>query len=156
MTFRNRPVSASGTWIVVANRGRARILSLAEPAQVEPEEVVSMEHAESTQLMHEQVSDRQGYFRGRSGSLDSGDPETDHQHRMAQQFAAHLVTRLEEGRQQGEFGHLILVAAPMFLGVLKSQLSSPLRQLVERTVDRDYTALSPPELRERLAQLVDA
>ena len=152
MTFRHQARTATGTWIVVADRGRARILSRPDDPGEPLDVVVAMEHADAGQPMHEQVSDQAGYFRGRSASLDAGDPQTDFRHKIAQEFAREIVKHLEDGRQQGRFGNLILVAAPLFLGVLKSQLGDPLAKLVKRSIDKDYTGLAASELTQQLAK----
>jgi protein required for attachment to host cells len=150
MTFKHEQRTASQTWIVVADCSRARILCQRKDATDDPTEVKSLEYADSRLHAHEQVSDQPGYFKGRSGSLDAGDPKTDFKHRMAQRFAREIVQVLESGRQHGEFGHLVLIAAPMFLGELKSQLRDPLLHLVRRSIDKDYTALSSADIAVRL------
>jgi len=150
MTFRHEQHTATGTWILVADRGRARILRQLEDAPSELEEIKVLDCPEAGLPPHQQVSDQPGYFKGRGDSLDAGDPKTDFKHRTAQRFAREIVQQLQEGRQRGDFGHLILVAAPMFLGVLKSHLDEPLTRLVQRSIDRDYTSLSLADLAARL------
>jgi len=150
MTFRHEQHTATGTWILVADCGRARILNQSDQASVELEVIKDMEYSASRLPAHEQVSDQPGYFKGRAGSLDAGDPETDFKHRMAQRFAREIVQELDYGRQHGEFGRLIVIAAPMFLGVLKSQLNGPLMKTLERSIDKEYTALSCTEIAARL------
>ena len=150
MTFRHEQQTATGTWILVADRGCARILRQLAGAPGELEEIKKLDCPEGGLHPSQQVSDQPGYFKGRSESLDAGDPQTDFKHRTAQRFAREIVRNLEEGRQRGDFGHLILVAAPMFLGVLKSHLDEPLSRLVQCSIDRDYTSLSLADLAARL------
>lgn len=150
MKSKHQRITPSGTWILVADCGRARILSHVEECPDDVSVVKSLECPDSRLQTHEQVSDQPGYFRGRAGSLDAGDPETDFKHRQAQRFSREIVKELERGRQHGAFGRLILVAAPMLLGVLKSQLNKPLELLVDRSIDKDYTALSCEEIIVRL------
>lgn len=49
---------------------------------------------------------------------------------------------------------VVLVVAPMFLGLLRANFGAPLSALVslEMDKDKDYTALRPKELRARLPE----
>jgi len=151
MKSQHREGRPTATWLLVADSGRARIFSRSDEAPADLTLVLSLECPDSKLPPHEQVSDRQGYFRGRAGSLDAGDPQTDFKHRQAQRFAREIVSELESGRQRGAFCHLILVAAPMFLGEIRSQLTDSLMGIVEQSVDKDYTALSCEEIAARLS-----
>lgn len=150
MRYKQHETTPPGSWILVADSGRARILNQSEETPAELEVVKSLEYSDSRLPTHEQVSDQPGYFKGRAGKLDAGDPETDFKHRRAQRFSREIVRELEQGRQRGEFGQLIMVAAPMFPGVVKSQLSESLNRLVDRSIDKDYTSLSCAEIAGRL------
>jgi len=149
MSFRHEQRTAAGAWMLVADDARARILSQSEKAPDKLEVFEDMEHSDSRLHTYELVSDQPGYFKGRDGSLDAGDPKTDFKRRTAQRFASKIVHELQSGRQHSEFGHLVLVAAPMFPGVLKSHLRTPWNRFVERSIDKEYTAMSCGEIATR-------
>lgn len=154
MTFKHAQKTASPTWLLVAARGKARIF--ARPADGDELALVdTIECPSCSAHMSEVVTDRQGYFKGREGSLDAGDARSDFKHHTADRFAAKLVARLEKGRVEQKFGHLELVAAPSFLGALRSHLTGPLAQMVRRSIARDYTSLPPGEITKRMIS-VDA
>ena len=45
---------------------------------------------------------------------------------------------------------VMLIAAPMFLGVLRSKLTSPLVKMVTLEINKDYTKLKTEEIRKHL------
>lgn len=152
MSFRHEHRVPSGTWVVVADRGRARFFTrAAESAPLE--EIDALTCPEGASHPHDLVTDKRGYFKGHSGSMQTGDPQTDFKHRAAERFAQSVVQRLEAGRQHQQFGEVVLVASPMFLGELRSHLKEPLAKLVARQISKDYSSLSAVEIANRLNAL---
>jgi len=90
---------------------------------------------------------------GAIAGSESGEPNQDHRHHTAEEFAREVAAHLEEARQRHQFSHVILVAAPPFLGVLRNALSSPLSQLVERELAKDYTLLDGATIRTHISEL---
>jgi anti-anti-sigma factor len=135
--------------VVVADRGRARIFA-AENDAAPLVEIESLACPEGTSHPHDLVTDKQGYFKGHSNSMQTGDPETDFRHRAAHRFAHRVVDYLDEARQHNQFGELVLVASPMFLGELRSHLKEPLEKLVTCQIDKDFTTLSAEEIANRI------
>ena len=156
MTFNQHSKQVDVTWVLVADRGRARILSTGPASSGRFELIAQFEHPEGAMRMRDTVTDRQGYFGGRSGSLSAGQPTTDFRHQTAQEFAGELAEHLDKERNKGSFNCLILVAPPLFLGVLRDKLPSPLRQLVTEEFDRDYTALSDEEIAYLISRLLSS
>ena len=140
------------TWILVADRSRARIL-VAEAESAPLQELEDFAHPEGHLREHEVVTDQQGQFAetGVAGS-QTGDPEVDFKHQTAERFAHEIVQRLEKARLEGRFEKLVVIAAPLFLGVLRGQFPSPLRQLVSLELDKDYTQLGVDEIRSHLPE----
>lgn len=130
------------TWVVVADRAIARFFEHHDGPAGGLRSVATLRHRESRKRMSETVTDGPGSFRGGAivGS-ESGEPNQDHRHCTATIFAREVVAKLEAGRQRGDFQHVILVAAPLFLGTLREAMSAPLRKLVELEIDKDYTHL---------------
>jgi protein required for attachment to host cells len=67
-------------------------------------------------------------------------------------FAKRLAGRLEEARNAGELDRLVLVAAPRFLGQLRTQLSNSVADLVALTIDKELTTLPADKLAEHLPE----
>lgn len=163
------------TWILVADRAHARIFvpeaaeaeSLRQhvefagragylaPETEEPEpltEQADFVHPESQLAQQDTETDRPGRFKAKGSALHSGEAEKDFKHQTAEHFARELVDYLEKARQENQFDRLILIAAPLFLGVLRTTLTAPLRQLVAMELDKDYTKLKPEEIRKHLPE----
>ena len=64
----------------------------------------------------------------------------------AQKFADEIVTRLEQGRNENEFGHLILLAPSLMLGELRNRFSGPLQKIVEIDVDKTIVQLKDNDI----------
>jgi protein required for attachment to host cells len=85
------------------------------------------------------------------GVRHRGQPALDYHHRTAQRFARRIVQRLEQGRQQNEFGRLVLVAPPLMLGVLREELTAPLSKLVVEELSQELTRLTRNQILEHIA-----
>jgi protein required for attachment to host cells len=165
----------STTWIVVADRARARILKPSDEEQKPLSEVIDfvgragyagpekqstekmdeledLVHPEGEMQARELRSDRGGTFGGTGVPRQSGDDETDIEHQSAEEFAAEIVDYLDKARQQNKFDKLGLVAAPMFLGVLRSKLTSPLEKMITLEINKDYSKLKTEEIRQHLPE----
>jgi len=163
----------STTWIVVADRARARILKpsngkqkplsevidfvgragFAGPEKQTTEKMEELEdfvHPEGQMKASELRSDRNGKFGDTRVSRQSGDDRTDIQHQTAEEFAIEIVNYLDKARQQKKFERLGLIAAPMFLGVLRSKLTSPLVKMIALEINKDYTKLKTEDIRKHL------
>jgi protein required for attachment to host cells len=70
-------------------------------------------------------------------------------------FARELADALERGRTDHRYERLILVAPSKFLGALHDQFDEPLRRCVIGEVHRDISTLSPSEIHDRVARLLE-
>jgi hypothetical protein len=85
-------------------------------------------------------------FAGNSGECCAGDNETDFRHQTAHAFASDLAKVIEQGRVQNRFGAWVLIASPLFLGILREHLSDELRKLVVAEVDKELVHADVNEL----------
>lgn len=139
------------TWILVADRSRARILAASENNSRKLEEIADFVYPESGLKYQQVVTDRQGHFEAKGVGLHAGEPETDFKHQTANRFAVQLCEHLEKARLENRFARLHVVAAPLFLGVLREKFPTPLTQLITREIAKDYTLLKPDEIQRLLA-----
>lgn len=150
MTYKHDARFPHVIWSVVADRARALILSAPWPEGEEWEEVGCLVHGESGQKPGEMLSDRKGSFASAGSSHHSGDEETDFKHHTAEVFASEIVACLEKAHTANKFGKLALVAPPLFLGVLRKKLPSPLAGMVVFELHKYYTHNSHDELAAHL------
>lgn len=145
------------TWIVSADTGRARIFSESGPQ--EPwEEVETMANPDARRLTSEDVTDRLGpraagqSIHSTGGALPTSQyqPRQTLEEHEAELFARLICDTLLKAKQENRFAHLALVAAPRFLGELRTQLDPQLKPLVTYEIDKDYSHSNAKELREQI------
>lgn len=77
-----------------------------------------------------------GHRRGASAHHGTGGERRPRKHE-AELFARAVAQQLEQGHQNGEFQHLVLMAAPAFLGLLRKAMASSVRACVTAEVNKD-------------------
>jgi len=143
------------TWIVVADSGSARIFTADSPTGklVEQEDYA---HSEARVPERRLVSDRLGQTRNSQGRLHAYAGEVTPQEAESRAFARVLADRLEGARAQGDLEHIVLVAAPEFLGRLRSALDGETRKRVDAELPLNLTALRAEDIRLRLRDRLEA
>lgn len=139
------------TLVVVADSGRARIYRLGKKG-LPMEELADLVHTPARMKGRELISDRPGRTidskgRGRHAKEDSTSLKT----REATKFAKQITAYIERARNDLAFTELALVAAPEFLGILRSNLGAISAKLVSREIDKDLVLKSEAEVRAYLA-----
>ena len=135
------------TWVVVADRSRARIFSVETP-RGPLTEIEDLVHPESRAHDRDLTSDRPG----RSSDnhvLGTAHGKVDQQ---AQEFAREIADRLENGRVGAQFERLVVVAAPDVLGLLRKTMNGPLLRTVCREVLKNLTQQRPADIRKLLPE----
>ena len=140
------------TWVLVADSTRARIFS-ADKNTGPITEFETLAHPEGR--LHEQhmTSDLPGKHGngtglGRHGMGDQTEPKRQEQI----YFAKRIAERLEQGRTKGDYGNLIIVAAPTLLGLLRDHLSSSTSKLVAHQLDKNLARLNARDIRGHLPE----
>ena len=126
------------TWIVVAGRSRARILSTDSP-QHSLEEVAALDHPEARMHEQELTSDSSGRRFANAGPKRHGmsDPvrwKDEHAGKFAREVGKHL----EKARVAKAFDRLILAAPPKFLGLLREELAPGTEAALAHTFDKNW------------------
>jgi protein required for attachment to host cells len=138
------------TWVVVADRSRARFFlleSLIEPMQ----EFEGMVHEEGRMSGVDELSDRQGGIAGGHGEGDhTFEAPTDFKQHEAEVFARQIEEKLECGRVNHQYQKLILVAPPFFLGVLRQVLNPHIQELVGHSLDKNLVVEDEKVIREHI------
>jgi protein required for attachment to host cells len=155
MTRRHQTRRPEATWVVVADRAHARILTTSQADHKDLKEIKSLVHAEGAAHSRDVLTDRPGRFAGQSGECSAGDPETNFRHQTATDFACQVVRELESGREHNQFGRVVLIAPALFLGTLRKHLSGPLEKLIAAELDKELVYAAPTELAEHVRQALD-
>ena len=144
--------------ILVADQSDARIYDLA--ARGEPLAFVCELQNQQAHL-HERdlVSDRPGRRfanapgakrRGAVVHHATGGEHTAHKH-LAEHFARELADELEKERAAGAYDRLVIMAAPAFLGLLRSQIGKAVHACVVAEVHHDLVHQSEEVMRATTA-----
>jgi protein required for attachment to host cells len=109
-------------WILVADAARARLFSAPRPGgPLTPTR--EFQHDAARRSGREVNTDTMGRVHDRTGtSRHALEPETQHKTTESRRFARLLADYLEQKHREGEFDCLALIAAPAFLGELRSAL----------------------------------
>jgi protein required for attachment to host cells len=140
------------TWILVADSSRARIFSADTPS-APLKEINSLAHPEGR--VHEQnlTSDLPGHHSDTTGAGRHGfQDETEPKEQEVIDFAKHIAKHLEQARSTNKFKQLLIVAAPAFLGTLRSELSDQTRKMVSIELDKNLTQQKPEDIRSHLPE----
>lgn len=142
------------TWVVVAHRAGARIFEHAGPAMglTLVEEIA---HEEGRKKGSELDSDRAGmtFSRKGPGRHPMGAEDASHD-RLATSFAKELGNRLATGRNARRFEHIVLVAEPRFLGMLRDALDAQTTALVAASIGKDLAHVAQRDLPAHLESVL--
>ncbi len=140
------------TWIIVANGSRARVFS-AKSSTGSIEEIETLIHPEGR--VHEQTltSDLPGRTFDRAGpGRHAMEAKVGTKQQKQIGFATRVADYVEAARENHKYRSLFVVAAPNFLGLIRSKLTRDTTACVDFWMDKDLTSLSKEEIRKRLPE----
>jgi protein required for attachment to host cells len=142
-------------WIVVADAGRARILS--QVGRVAALSVVQeLDNPSGRAHNVDLVTDQPGRFQKTGSNVGSAmDPPTDPHEEQAREFAHKLNHLVEAAATAGTFDDLVMVAPAHFLGLLQSGMKPASRKRLIASLSHDYARVSLPELQGHLKDLLE-
>lgn len=140
------------TWILIADRGRARVFSRNRHDE-SWSKVASFDFPEGRLREGETRTDRPDTFSVGNGR-STPEPHADFRHTTAATFSKELVDYLEKARQAKSFDFLWIVAPPLFLGELREHLPNTLSPLVKREWHKDLTKHPDSQIQGEIEQLV--
>ncbi len=137
-------------WILLADGSRARLLYLRN--RVAPmEEIADFVHAASRMRDPDLATDEPGRVRDRHGSGRHAMAEPNQvKDQEKQRFARELAERLRQGRVEGRYDGLVLIAPPQFLGELREALDAATAERITHSFDKDLVGADEATLRRLL------
>jgi len=151
------------TWVLVTDSSNARIFATHKAKLFKPEAsekdlilVNQFNHPESRKRDIELVSDNSGRYSSAEYGADTYEPPTDPKRYEEDRFATMLCQELHQGYNQKQFKKLIIIAPPVFIGMLNKHISrqNGLHKSVDTTIEKDYTQLNERELVKQLNTLL--
>lgn len=138
------------TWLVVADSTRARIFATTRGWDT-LEERTDLVHPLGRANERDLTSDLPGRtFDSHGQGRHAMAPRTSPKEHEAAVFAKELAAEIEAGRTRNEMVSLVIMAAPSFLGLLKSELSEAAQRLVVTSIHKDLVKSSLEEIRKHL------
>jgi protein required for attachment to host cells len=134
-------------WIVVCNAIRARIFASMDPS-AEWQMISAFDHPEGRESDASLSRDNAGSRSppGSSVHHNSLSPRTTPKNVGVASFARTIVDALDQGVRSRQFGHLVIVAPPHLLGILRKALTPELKKHLLSTVAKDFAHTSAHEL----------
>ncbi|WP_020175792.1 host attachment protein [Methyloferula stellata] len=138
------------SWVVVCDGTKSLIFSNegdAELLNLQPLDI----RVEPDPPTHDQGTDRPGRVHQSKGSSRSSVETTDFHAEAEASFIQDLAERLDKATRDHEVKHVILIAPPKALGILRKHLTPELQALVRAEVAKDFAQLSTAEIEKHLA-----
>jgi len=140
--------------IVVADSTRARIFT-ADSSSSPLSEIETLANPVARVHDRDITSDLPGKSSGADGSGGHAyESETDPKKYEVIEFAKRVADYLEHARNANKISNLMLVAAPAFLGELRSQLSSETNEKITFELDKNLTQQSNENIRKHLPEFL--
>ena len=140
--------------IVVADSSRARIFTV-DSAHSPLNEIETIVHPEGRLHEQDMVSDLPGKDAGKGGAGDHAYQEKiapKEQEMIA--FAKRIADYLESARKANQLKKLVIIAAPEFLGELRSHLSTETSEKIVYELDKNIAHHSEEDIRQHLSQFL--
>lgn len=134
-------------WILVADSSTARLFTTEHSAS-DLIEINTLNHSEASLNEQELVTDSAG--KGRHVGQHAYDPAVSAKEQGTIDFAKQVVKHLCDELNQNKFERLFIVAAPAFLGSLRSALTSRMEKHVAFSLGKNIVTLTPEEIRGHL------
>ncbi|MGC9215389.1 host attachment protein [Acidithiobacillus sp.] len=146
---------ATVTWVLVSNAAEARLFKN-EGCNTGLHLVQDWQHPDSRKHQDELVTDAGGRVQQSfaAGARPGIEWQTSPKEAEMLHFANELATYLGAARKQNAFQHLVLVASPHILGLLREKLDAPTSAMISGTLSKDYTYVGIEELSKHLAQVM--
>lgn len=139
------------TWILVADRARARLFTPNADGDAldELKDFVNPDGRKPYKAYNYDKPPRT--IESVGSARHAIEPKTTPEEKVAARFAHELNDVLERGRVDHSYERLILAAPPRFLGVLQKALGKQVRSCVVAQVDKDLSTMPAQEIQQQLA-----
>lgn len=138
-----------GTWVVVCDGRKTIVLeNIGDEAypDLRTKSALEAEDAPTSAL----GTDRPGRVHQSVGEARSGVEQTDWHDRDEQEFLKALAVRLDKAVLAKEVAHLVIVAPPRALGVLRKVFSQHVKDAIVMEIDKDLTGAPVREIEKHL------
>jgi protein required for attachment to host cells len=139
------------TWIIVADNTRARIFTASTPSS-DLTEIEGIGHSEGRLHDTEITSDLPGRIKSSDGSGHALQQPTDPKQHEFDIFAHEIAKLLTDADKDKQFEHLLIIAEPSFLGLLRQRLPEHVRKQITFELAKNLTLHSVADIRKHLPE----
>lgn len=139
------------TWLVVADNSKARIFSV-ESRMGPIEEIESIVHTEARLHEQDMTSDLPGRGNGNGVGGHAYQDEVSPKEQENINFAKKIANELDTARKENKFKQFVLVAAPEFLGKLRTEFTAQTQKLACYELAKNLSHLNAKEIRAHLPE----
>jgi len=137
-------------WVVVANQAGACIYSASRLGEVRSL-IDEFEHEAGRAHIQELVSDAPGRVHDRQGEArHSMETDVGMQEESIRRFARKIVAYLEKAAEQRKYSHLVIIAAPAFLGIVRKTVQPHLADRIALEIPKDIVGSPVDQLQTLL------
>ncbi|PZW46828.1 protein required for attachment to host cells [Humitalea rosea] len=140
----------TNAWVLVCDGAKA--LTFRNDGDTETLSLTLIEsRAEAAPPTRELGTGRPGRVVESMGTKRSAVEQTDLHAEAEAVFLAQTIERLGQIVREQDVRHLILVAPPKALGIIRKHLTPALRAVIVHELDKDYAGLTTPDIERHLA-----
>ncbi len=138
------------TWVLVADGGRARVLS--SESRVKPlQQVAHLSFASDAPMTHEIGAARPGRTHESQGAVRHAyEPRSDAHTSLKEAFVRSVLDAVAIEHGKGAFDHLIVVAPPAVLGFIRAAMPQALQAVLAGEIAKDLTKIPNEQIRSHL------
>jgi protein required for attachment to host cells len=138
-------------WAVVCDGKKALVLCNQED-EIFPQLKVIEEYEHEDKRTHELGTGAPARVHESAGVGRSAIEQTDFHEAAEHKFLEKLIDRVDSAVRQGKVKHLIVVAPPHALGMIRPMYTSRLRAALKEEIAKDWMKMSIAEIEKRLMQ----
>ena len=142
------------TWVVIADGARARLVSAeghGKMLHVVEQREFSADHRPDRELQDDKPS---RVFESHGEARHGVEPKTDPHRELKRDFAQVIAQALDDSLSLKHFDRLVVVAAPVTLGDLRSALSDAVKASVIAEVAMDLTKVPNSEVPRHIEDII--
>jgi protein required for attachment to host cells len=145
----------TGEWVVVADGSRGLIL-VNEGTAMEPQLKVTRTYGQDNPRTSDQGSERPTLTFESGSHRRSAEAMTDLHQRAEDRFVKGMMDDLAKEAAAGSFEHVVIVAPPVALGVMRKAAGKDLAGRVAAWIDKDLTKAPVPEITKSIVTALEA
>ena len=137
-------------WVLVADESKARLFST-DKIRTELKECQTFTNPDAHLFERELVTEGMGRSYDSHGQhRHAMEPSTSARDSALLRFVKNIVEHLEKGATNGEYRHLVLIAPPDMLGLIRRELGQNTRKRIHHAIAKELIKASPEEIIKHL------